>query len=78
MYNVTASRVLYIIFGFFQTVFMPTPVCVCFVFLQEECAMSDPQGESDADADIEDTDCRFDVHKYTESLGISLLGVLLL
>ncbi|KAM6949522.1 uncharacterized protein FYW47_015901 [Aplochiton taeniatus] len=26
--------------------------------LQEECALSDPQGESDADADIEDTDCR--------------------
>uniref|UniRef100_A0A3Q2NU29 Uncharacterized LOC105917915 n=1 Tax=Fundulus heteroclitus TaxID=8078 RepID=A0A3Q2NU29_FUNHE len=23
----------------------------------EECALSDPQGESDADADIEDTDC---------------------
>lgn len=26
---------------------------------QEECLLSDPQGESDADADIEDTDCRF-------------------
>ncbi|CAN9509744.1 unnamed protein product [Ophioblennius macclurei] len=25
---------------------------------EEECALSDPQGESDADADIEDTDCR--------------------
>lgn len=25
---------------------------------QEECLLSDPQGESDADADIEDTDCR--------------------
>ncbi|XP_028998446.1 uncharacterized protein si:ch211-63p21.1 isoform X2 [Betta splendens] len=25
---------------------------------EEECVMSDPQGESDADADIEDTDCR--------------------
>ncbi|KAK0134106.1 hypothetical protein N1851_030327 [Merluccius polli] len=25
---------------------------------QEECVLSDPQGESDADADIEDTDCR--------------------
>uniref|UniRef100_A0A3P9NPV2 Uncharacterized LOC103480304 n=1 Tax=Poecilia reticulata TaxID=8081 RepID=A0A3P9NPV2_POERE len=24
---------------------------------QEECVLSDPQGESDADADIEDTDC---------------------
>ncbi|XP_038831430.1 uncharacterized protein si:ch211-63p21.1 isoform X3 [Salvelinus namaycush] len=24
----------------------------------EECALSDPQGDSDADADIEDTDCR--------------------
>lgn len=24
--------------------------------------LSDPQGESDADADIEDTDCRFDAH----------------
>lgn len=28
--------------------------------MQEECALSDPQGESDADADIEDTDCRLD------------------
>lgn len=28
--------------------------------VQEECALSDPQGESDADADIEDTDCRSD------------------
>lgn len=27
--------------------------------------MSDPQGESDADADIEDTDCRFDGHKHS-------------
>ncbi|KAM9401069.1 uncharacterized protein ACWYII_030761 isoform 3-T5 [Salvelinus alpinus] len=26
--------------------------------VQEECALSDPQGDSDADADIEDTDCR--------------------
>ncbi|KAL4604827.1 hypothetical protein GN956_G25551 [Arapaima gigas] len=26
---------------------------------EEECVQSDPQGESDADADIEDTDCRF-------------------
>ncbi|TKS93144.1 hypothetical protein D9C73_026869 [Collichthys lucidus] len=26
--------------------------------LQEDCVLSDPQGESDADADIEDTDCR--------------------
>ncbi|CAL8384846.1 unnamed protein product [Arctogadus glacialis] len=25
---------------------------------EEECVLSDPQGESDADADIEDTDCR--------------------
>ncbi|XP_028330523.1 uncharacterized protein LOC114480509 [Gouania willdenowi] len=25
---------------------------------EEECVFSDPQGESDADADIEDTDCR--------------------
>ncbi|XP_062416453.1 uncharacterized protein si:ch211-63p21.1 [Pungitius pungitius] len=25
---------------------------------EEECVVSDPQGESDADADIEDTDCR--------------------
>ncbi|XP_019961806.2 uncharacterized protein [Paralichthys olivaceus] len=25
---------------------------------EEECLLSDPQGESDADADIEDTDCR--------------------
>nr|XP_057923620.1 uncharacterized protein si:ch211-63p21.1 isoform X2 [Doryrhamphus excisus] len=25
---------------------------------EEECMLSDPQGESDADADIEDTDCR--------------------
>ncbi|XP_061664672.1 uncharacterized protein si:ch211-63p21.1 [Syngnathoides biaculeatus] len=25
---------------------------------EEECAPSDPQGESDADADIEDADCR--------------------
>ncbi|XP_061566278.1 uncharacterized protein si:ch211-63p21.1 [Cololabis saira] len=25
---------------------------------EEECILSDPQGESDADADIEDTDCR--------------------
>lgn len=25
---------------------------------EEECALSDPQGDSDADADIEDTDCR--------------------
>nr|XP_020443298.1 uncharacterized protein LOC109952520 isoform X1 [Monopterus albus]XP_020443299.1 uncharacterized protein LOC109952520 isoform X1 [Monopterus albus]XP_020443300.1 uncharacterized protein LOC109952520 isoform X1 [Monopterus albus] len=25
---------------------------------EEECALSDPQGESDADADIEDADCR--------------------
>ena len=31
---------------------------ICRV-LQEECLLSDPQGESDADADIEDTDCRF-------------------
>lgn len=29
--------------------------------LQEECLLSDPQGESDADADIEDTDGRYDV-----------------
>lgn len=34
----------------------------CVIPLQEECVLSDPQGESDADADIEDTDCRFDVH----------------
>lgn len=26
--------------------------------------LSDPQGESDADADIEDTDCRFDARKH--------------
>ncbi|KAL0970094.1 hypothetical protein UPYG_G00237070 [Umbra pygmaea] len=25
---------------------------------EEECVLSDPQGDSDADADIEDTDCR--------------------
>ncbi|XP_061922968.1 uncharacterized protein si:ch211-63p21.1 [Entelurus aequoreus] len=25
---------------------------------EEDCVLSDPQGESDADADIEDTDCR--------------------
>ncbi|XP_077400459.1 uncharacterized protein LOC144035034 isoform X2 [Vanacampus margaritifer] len=25
---------------------------------EEECVLSDPQGESDADADIEDADCR--------------------
>ncbi|XP_037832583.1 uncharacterized protein si:ch211-63p21.1 [Kryptolebias marmoratus] len=25
---------------------------------EEECLLSDPQGDSDADADIEDTDCR--------------------
>lgn len=25
---------------------------------EEECGLSDPQGDSDADADIEDTDCR--------------------
>lgn len=38
---------------------------ICFIPLQEECVLSDPQGESDADADIEDTDCRFDVHEHT-------------
>lgn len=36
-------------------------ICVFLVlFLQEECVLSDPQGDSDADADIEDTDNRFD------------------
>lgn len=35
------------------------------IALQEECVLSDPQGESDADADIEDTDCRFDAQKHT-------------
>lgn len=40
-------------------------IFVCLVFLQEECILSDPQGESDADADIEDTDCRFGVHTLT-------------
>ncbi|KAM3591224.1 uncharacterized protein V6R79_024842 [Siganus canaliculatus] len=34
---------------------------------EEECVLSDPQGESDADADIEDTDCRFDVHEHAHA-----------
>lgn len=41
---------------------------ICFIPLQEECVLSDPQGESDADADIEDTDCRFDANKHTLAL----------
>lgn len=35
-------------------------LAVIHVCTQEECLLSDPQGESDADADIEDTDCRLD------------------
>lgn len=33
--------------------------------MQEDCLLSDPQGDSDADADIEDTDCRYDEDKHT-------------
>lgn len=33
-------------------------LAVVRICTQEECLLSDPQGESDADADIEDTDCR--------------------
>lgn len=35
---------------------------------QEECLLSDPQGESDADADIEDTDCRFDFTPHVSAV----------
>lgn len=60
-----AYYILYLLF-LFHTVSMNTHfyICLSLVPLQEECAMSDPQGESDADADIEDTDCRFDVYKH--------------
>lgn len=43
--------------------------------LQEECALSDPQGESDADADIEDTDCRSDAISVAV-LWIAVLSLL--
>ncbi|XP_023202263.1 uncharacterized protein LOC102230063 isoform X2 [Xiphophorus maculatus] len=35
----------------------------------EECALSDPQGESDADADIEDTDCRIQEHSSLQRIS---------
>ncbi|XP_047242623.1 uncharacterized protein si:ch211-63p21.1 isoform X2 [Girardinichthys multiradiatus] len=35
----------------------------------EECALSDPQGESDADADIEDTDCRLQEHSSLQRIS---------
>lgn len=41
---------------------------VFFAPLQEECVLSDPQGESDADADIEDTDCRSPTRSYSHSV----------
>ncbi|KAM4564669.1 uncharacterized protein si:ch211-63p21.1 isoform X1 [Fundulus heteroclitus] len=36
---------------------------------EEECALSDPQGESDADADIEDTDCRLQEHSSLQRIS---------
>ncbi|KAM4714352.1 uncharacterized protein FYW61_019370 isoform 1-T1 [Anableps anableps] len=36
---------------------------------EEECALSDPQGESDADADIEDTDCRIQEHSSLQRIS---------
>lgn len=44
-----------------------------FTPLQEECVLSDPQGESDADADIEDTDCRSPTCSYSHSVLRSAL-----
>lgn len=41
-----------------EKVFIDLSFTLTFMGLQEECVLSDPQGESDADADIEDTDCR--------------------
>lgn len=39
-------------------------VAVIHICTQEECLLSDPQGESDADADIEDTDCRLEARAH--------------
>lgn len=50
----------------------------CFISVQEECVLSDPQGESDADADIEDTDCRLDKLSYISCLTISQPVIFLL
>lgn len=50
----------------------------CFISVQEECVLSDPQGESDADADIEDTDCRLDKLLYISCLTISQPVIFLL
>ncbi|XP_015260118.1 PREDICTED: uncharacterized protein LOC107104600 isoform X2 [Cyprinodon variegatus] len=36
---------------------------------EEECGLSDPQGESDADADIEDTDCRLQEHSSLQRIS---------
>ncbi|XP_007541642.1 uncharacterized protein LOC103130243 isoform X1 [Poecilia formosa] len=36
---------------------------------EEECLLSDPQGESDADADIEDTDCRIQEHSSLQRIS---------
>lgn len=53
-------------------------IFLCFISVQEECVLSDPQGESDADADIEDTDCRLDKLSYISCLTVSQPVIFLL
>lgn len=51
---------------------------IFLIFVQEECVLSDPQGESDADADIEDTDCRLDKLSHISCLAVSRPVIFLL